>query len=231
MGLDKISVTLYDLLGYLLPGYVLLLACSVAEASFGGTSLFALARISRSPILAAVVAYFLGQASHGIGAIIKSKKYRWFDDHGRYSLSPDIKERVIAAIKETYGIKLEGEKELSKIDAYLLADNYILASGGSIERDILTAREGFFKAAMVAFVVMAVTMLSTLLSQLPRIQIQPGIFVLPTRLSIVALTIFFLFLCWLFRQRFIFFNRAKNNNALLTFLALRQGAGSKAGNS
>lgn len=51
MGLDKISVTLYDLLGYLLPGYVLLLACSVAEASFWGSSVFALSRISRNPIL------------------------------------------------------------------------------------------------------------------------------------------------------------------------------------
>lgn len=227
MGLDKISVTLYDLIGYLLPGYVLLLACSVVEASFWGTNLIALARIGRNPILAAVVAYFLGQASHSVASVIKSKKYRWFDDHGRYSLSSDVKKRVMAAVMTTYGIQVEGEKELSRIDTYLLADNYILASGGSVERDILTAREGFFKASMVAFVVLAVATLSTSVSHMPRVQVEPGNFVLLQRLNVGALTALSLLLAWLFRQRFIFFNRAKNNNALLTFLALRQGAGSR----
>src|SRR5205085_9652036 len=151
MGLDKISVTLYDLLGYLLPGYVLLLACSVAEACFWGSSVFALSCISRNPILSAVVAYFLGQASHAIGSWIKAKRYKWFDDRGSYRLNPEIAERVTQVIQETFGLKLEEDKKLSKIDRYVLADSYIVASGGSVERDILMAREGFFKASVVAF--------------------------------------------------------------------------------
>ncbi len=61
MGLDKISVTLYDLLGYLLPGYVLLLASSVAEASYWErSSLFSVSSIGHNPVLAAIAAYFLG---------------------------------------------------------------------------------------------------------------------------------------------------------------------------
>src|SRR4051812_34756124 len=141
MGLDKISVTLYDLLGYLLPGYILLLACSVAEASFWESSLFALSRISRNPVLCSIVAYFLGQISHAIGSWIKVKRYKWFDGRGNYSLNPEIKKRVVETLEETYGLKLKDDQKLSKIDQYLLADNYIVAYGGSVERDILTARE------------------------------------------------------------------------------------------
>jgi len=66
MGFDKISVTLYDLLGYLLPGFIFLLVCSVAEASWFGTSLFALARYKNNPIAASIIAYFLGQAGHAL---------------------------------------------------------------------------------------------------------------------------------------------------------------------
>jgi hypothetical protein len=223
MGLDKISVTLYDLLGYLLPGYVLLLACSVAEASYWErSSLFSVSRISRNPVLAAVAAYFLGQASHAVASWIKAKRYRWFDDRGSYRLSPEVADRVYEVILETYGIKPDGDRKLSKIDRYLLADSYIVASGGSVERDIMTAREGFFKASSVAFAALALTVLSTLFAPHTRVQTQPDVFIYPTRLSVVALTAFLLLFVWLFRQRFIFFSCVKNNNALLTFLALRQ---------
>ena len=229
MGLDKISVTLYDLLGYLLPGYILLLACSIAEASFWESSLFALSRISRNPVLCIIVAYFLGQISHALGSWIKIKRYKWFDDRGNYSLNPEVKKRVVEALEETYGLKLKDDQKLSKIDRYLLADNYIVASGGSVERDILTAREGFFKASVVAFAILGLTVLSSLFVSVPRIQISPGAFIFPTKISIIVLTIFFFLLVWLFRQRFIFFNCAKNNNALLTFLALRQKGESNSG--
>jgi protein-S-isoprenylcysteine O-methyltransferase Ste14 len=222
MGLDKISVTLYDLLGYLLPGYVLLLACSIAEASFWGSGVFALSRISRNPILAAVVAYFLGQASHAVGSWIKTKRYKWFDDRGSYRLNPEVCEQVSQVLQETYGLKLGEDKKLSKIDRYVLADSYIVASGGSVERDILMAREGFFKASVVAFAVLSLTVFSTLFAPVARIQVQPGVFVFPNRFGIISLTIILLLLVWLFRQRFIFFNCIKTNNALLTFLALRQ---------
>jgi hypothetical protein len=228
LGLDKITVTLYDLLGYLLPGYILLFACSMLEASFYGTSMFALSRMGKNPILSAIVAYFLGQTSHAIASIIKSKKHRWFNDRGRYSLNPQINKRVVTALKETYAIDLEPNQELSRLDVYLLADNYILASGGSVERDILTSREGFFKSSMIAFFVLGIAISSSLFSQMPRIQIQPTNYVLPTRLSIVIIAVSFLLLSWLFRERFIFFNRAKSSNALLTFLALRSLPGAKA---
>jgi hypothetical protein len=93
---------------------------------------------------------------------------------------------------------------------------------------MLTAREGFFKSSMIAFAVLAITLSSTLFSGLARVQTQPQNFIVATRLNVVLLTALFIALTWLFRQRFIFFNRAKNNNALLTFLALRSASPAKA---
>jgi hypothetical protein len=194
----------------------------VAEASYWGSSVFALSRVSRNPILAVVVAYFLGQISHAIGSWIKTKRYKWFYDPSNYRLHPDVAERVSQALQEAYGLRLDEDKKLSKIDRYVLADSYIVALGGSVERDILTAREGFFKASVVAFAALALTTFSMLFAPTPRFQTQPGAYVVPNRIGVITLTVLFILIVWLFRQRFIFFNCIKTNNALLTFLALRQ---------
>src|SRR6185503_4769988 len=110
MSLDKLSITLYDLLGYLLPGYLLLVGCSLAEASFFTSSLFALSRISANPISTAIAAYFLGQTSHALSSILKNKRHKWFDDGGRYSLKPEISKEVDKALKDAYELKLEDNK-------------------------------------------------------------------------------------------------------------------------
>src|ERR1041385_1053036 len=220
MGLDKLSLTLYDLLGYLLPGYVMLLACSLVEASFSSSSLFALATLSGHPISSAIAAYFLGQIVHAIGSTLKNRKYRWFSDGGRYALKSEIQNEVERALREAYALKFDPNKELNKIDTYLLADNYLLASRGSMKRDMLTAREGFFKASTVAFVALAIAMGVTLFSKSPRLQVQQNLFIQTNKFYISIATLVCLLMAILFRARFIFFNRAKNNNALLSFLAL-----------
>jgi hypothetical protein len=217
MGLDKISVTLYDLIGYLVPGYVLLLVLCLIEATFLSSSLFALTRVANASVPALILAYFLGHVSHGLGAWVKLKKPSLFRGTA-YALNPDVRRRVVESLKNVYGLDTKDE-DLSRLDVYLLADNYILAKGGSVERDILTAREGFFKASMTAFTILAIAILLTLLS-VPRFQTSPGIYIVPSKVTVATLTAGSLLLVWLFRKRFIFFNSAKNNNALLTFLAL-----------
>ncbi|MEO6390721.1 MAG: hypothetical protein ABIP75_02645, partial [Pyrinomonadaceae bacterium] len=64
MGLDKITLSLYDFFGYLLPGYILFVAASVVEATFTGFNFFALTRLNKNLVLAAAAAYFMGQIAH-----------------------------------------------------------------------------------------------------------------------------------------------------------------------
>lgn len=217
MGLDKISVTLYDLLGYLLPGYVLLTVCSFIEATFWTTDVFALSRLNNVSILSLILAYFLGHVSHGLAAWLKLAKPDWFKG-GAYTLTPAIRNRVTESLKKVYGLEVKDD-DLSRLDVYLLSDNYILANGGSVERDILTAREGFFKASMIALALVTIALPLSLFT-VPRFQISPGNYVLLSSITVIVLTACGLLLTALFRKRFIFFNCAKNNNAALTFLAL-----------
>ncbi len=71
MSLDKISLTLYDFLGYLLPGYILTFVCSLVESTFFGSDLFSLSRISNNVLPFTVVAYFLGYVAHNIGSLLR----------------------------------------------------------------------------------------------------------------------------------------------------------------
>jgi hypothetical protein len=220
MGIDKISLTLYDLLGYLLPGYILLAACSIVESSFFATNVLALSRINHSPVSSAIVAYFLGHVSHALGSLIVQKKREWFDSN-QYALDAIVMKRAAEEISATFGIvPTEGEL-LSQGEIYLLADSYIVASGGSAERDVLIARDGFFKASMSAAFVLTVALLSTIVVG-TKVQTTPGIFLTLGRAKVLPLTLLLGLLVWLFRSRFAFFNQIKKTNTLRTFLALRR---------
>lgn len=224
MSLDKISVTLYDLLGYLLPGFVLLLVFSIAEASFfGNSSLFALPRIEQHPLISSIFAYFLGHASHGAGSWLIDKRHKWFAYKG-FKLSPAVMRRVSQTINETYRLEMEEDEKLSSAETYFLADSYIVAHGGSTERDILTAREGFYKATMIAFAVLFITLLSTAFIR-TRIQIQSGVFTTVNWVGTILISAGVLLLVGLFRQRYMFFNCIKKSNTMRTFLALQHRSG------
>ncbi len=184
MNFDKISVTLYDLLGYLLPGYILVMALAVLESTFLGSTLLTLQGIKSNPLPFSVVAYFLGQFCHAMGTTLKTK----LRPHaktiqqkiGESSITTRRKRRLERwlAVVEPCGapidenLETEVEKEICAafeitpdqlgeagsrrdLNTYLLADGFILASGVAGEREIFQAREGFFKAATVAFLLLA----------------------------------------------------------------------------
>lgn len=219
MNFDKISVTLYDLLGYLLPGFVLLITCSIAEASFSGSNLFALSRINEHPIISAVTAYFLGHVSHGVGSMLTDKLHRRFKYAG-FKMDAPVKRRVTQVINETYKLEFTETEKLSDTERYLLADSFVLASGGSTERDILTAREGFYKASMIAFTLLGAVLFATVFLT-TKIQMRPAEFTTVNRLGTIILSAFFVLLALLFRQRYMFFKCIKNSTTLRLFLGLR----------
>src|SRR5687767_9125405 len=74
MDLSKIAVTVYDVFGYLLPGYVVLFALSLAEATFTGTWFLSLSLFSAHALPFAVAAYLCGQASHAVASLLTESK-------------------------------------------------------------------------------------------------------------------------------------------------------------
>lgn len=219
MSIENIGLTLYDFLGYLFPGYVLVLVCTVVESSFGDSDVLSLASLGTNFVIVTIVAYFLGQISHAVGSVLKSRFYKLFINQ-KNRLSNPIYCRVQEAAQEAYSIPLCPEQRLDALETYMLADNYLLAFGASSERDILMAREGFHKGSMVAFALLSLALGGSLFVGGARIQTQPGRFIELSQVGTVLVAAGTLACALLFRKRFAFFNRVKINSVLLSFLAL-----------
>lgn len=222
MDSDKLSLTLFDILGYLLPGFVCIFCISLFEATILHSGFFNLTAIGENLFFFSIAAYFLGHVCHILATILKDKFYKLFigkEDR----LSQPLYDHFRKSILNTFDIKLayEGEK-LSTLENYLLADSYVIASGCSGERTSLLVREGFFKSSMISFSLMALFSWISLFFGGLKIQAELG---KPTSIGI-TMTIVLAFLSTLvfllFRDRFIFYNRIKLNNTALLFLACRQ---------
>lgn len=243
---DKLSLTLFDILGYLLPGFVVLFSLSLLEGTYSEkSSLLSLASLGRNIFIFSIAAYFLGHVCHILATKVKDTFFRIIKptpDQGTDSsfrwrlkqavdnrlnskedrLSQPIYNRLRQVVQEAYQIPLgEGEK-LSTLENYLLADSYILASGCEDERNSLMVREGFFKSSTTAFALLALTIWASLFVGGLRIQVDAGQIQgmgggLTVFLAVVATMVFFLF-----RDRFNYYNRMKLNNTYLLFLAYRE---------
>jgi hypothetical protein len=220
--LNKIAVTLYDVFGYLLPGYVVLLACSIVEATFIGTWFLSLSLFGSHALPFAVAAYFMGQISHAIASsLTEAKKLRPLIQAPRERLSAPLYAAVRAELDAAYGAGIELSRGTTTLEPYLLADAYLTVAGAGAERDLLMAREGFFKQSVVAFAILTLVLVAATVTGGAEIQSRPGL------LNAVSLWPSFLaallvgLVTAMFRLRFGFYHRIKMNNTMLLFLAHR----------
>jgi hypothetical protein len=219
MDTEKLGLTLFDILGYLIPGYLVVFTISIIEATFLKTSLISLSTIGSHVFLFSLMAYFLGIICHGFSALAKEKWNKLFStDQNRLSLL--LSERFSEAIADLFNIKPDNnDQKLNHLDNYLLADSYILTEGFGEERMSLMVREGFFKTSMCAFLISTLVSIASLFVGGLSIQTDIGkitaIGIIPTLICAV----FSFGITVLFRDRFIFYNRIKINNTALIFLA------------
>ena len=222
MGLDKIAVTLYDVFGYLLPGYVVLLALSIAEATFAGTWFISLSLFGSHPVPFAVAAYFAGQLTHGCAsALTEASRLRRFIQVPRARLEGVLLNAVRVELKAAYGAAIDNLNVTDNLSLFLLADAYVVASGAGAERDLLTAREGFFKQSVVAFAILTFVMFACVLAGGASIQTHPGLIVRVSGWLTAAACVLLLATALVFRLRFGFYHRIKINNTMLLLLAIR----------
>lgn len=246
MDSDKLGLTLFDLLGYLLPGFVVLFSFSLIEGTFSvNSSLFSLESLGNNIFIFSIAAYYLGHVCHITAAGVKDIFYRVFKPapdermpsnfksklkrvvyerfHDREDrLSQPLYHRLRDLIQETYQIPLGKGEKLSTLENYLLADSYILVSGCKDERNSLMIREGFFKSSTVAFALLALTIWSSLLVGGLRIQINASEVQNLSDGLTIFLAVLATIMLTLFRGRFNYYNRMKLNNTYLLFLAYRE---------
>lgn len=220
MGTDKISLTLFDILSYLLPGYVILFAFSIVEATFFDSGLLALAELNGNWLTSTVIAYFLGHFSHRIASFIKNQRPKWFSNP-KQRLMTSLYNRSKDLLVEMHSVQLKEDERIGSLETYLLADNYIVASGKIAERDSLITREGFHKTSMVAFAIVTITILASLFSGGMKLQLTVGDYFSLSFLASIIGFMLFLIITIVFWRGFVFFNRLKINNILLLAMTLR----------
>jgi hypothetical protein len=219
MDTEKLGLTLFDILGYLIPGYLVVFMISVFEATFLSTSFFPLVTIGNNLFLFSLMAYFLGIVCHGLSTLVQNKFSKLFSsDQNR--LNPLLSAKFFEAIADTFNIKSDNnDQKLHSLDKYLLADSFILTEGFGEERMSLMVREGFFKTSMFAFLISTLVSIGSLFVGGLSIQTEVGkitaIGIIPTLICAVLS----FGITALFRDRFIFYNRIKINNTALIFLA------------
>ena len=214
----KLGLTLFDVLGYLLPGYVLVFCLSFIEATFLGSGYLSIASLKDNLFFSTVAAYFGGHVCHSIAASIKHRFFRHLGEN--YRLNNPLYNESRRAILQTYNLK--PNFELDSLDVYLLADSYLVASGCLEERGSLHVREGFHKTASAAFGFLFITILSSLMVGGLRIQFESGNIQSLGWLPTVVYSILSLAAFRLFMGGFAFYNRMKLTNTYLIFLAIRK---------
>jgi hypothetical protein len=220
MTFDKISLTLFDVLSYLLPGYILLFSFSIIEATFFDTSLFSLSTLNANWLTSSIMAYFLGQISHRLGSLLKNRKNKWFENR-KQQLSRPLYYHARDLLSQMYDIKFEEGERLQSLETYMLAESYIIASGKTDERDSLIAREGFHKTSMSSFGIATALVFATLFVGGVNVQVTPGVYISMTRWETFGVVIVFAIFTAVFWQGYVFYNRLKINNILLLAMTLR----------
>ncbi|MBP7620182.1 MAG: hypothetical protein KA745_04360 [Gemmatimonadales bacterium] len=221
MNFDKVAVTLYDVLGYLLPGYLILLALSLGESTFATSSFLSLSVLTTHYIPSTVAAYFAGQAAHAVASSVTESRFRKVIQASREKLSSELYARMLSELEAVYGKEALPKAEKGNLEAYLLADSYLVAAGRGADRDVLLAREGFFKQSVVAAVALLVVLASSLAVGGVAVQPSPGVRTPVAWWPTMTATLLALAVVLLFRLRFGFYHRIKMNNTFLLFLAVR----------
>lgn len=220
MTVDKLSLTLFDILSYLLPGYIVIFAFSIVEATFLKSDLLSFMAITDNWLILSVAAYFLGQFCHRVASYIGNKRPSWFSDQTQ-RLGNSIYYHIRDLLLEMYSIEFKDGERLHSLETYLLADSYLVASGNTEERDSLLTREGFHKTSMITFAIFTVIVLITLFNGGIKLQISSGNYYTFTIMGSILTAAFLTLMTWAFWRGYIFYNRLKINNTLLLAMTLR----------
>lgn len=246
MGIDKLGLSLFDILGYLLPGYLVLINISIFEGTFVKSSYFCLDHYSSNLFLFSIFAYFLGILCHSLISIFLDK----FNSITReLSLNTDTvdnqkhtqtKTWLIGKIQKIFRnpssmhvSKLNGlvtrrlnkiyqlpkSTKLNNLEKYLLTDSFLVSVGLTEERNSLTIREGFFKTSTSALFIFVLTTFFCVLRGGLSIQIDASNFLIFSSTNTFFLLIIEIIVLIVFNKRRKFFHRMKVDNTSLIFLS------------
>jgi hypothetical protein len=144
--MKEIQVTLYEVLGYLIPGMVALAGLLLVASSLLDGRAVVLAGIDSAWVRVGLlfIAYLLGHAVQGVANLV----FRWLNTRDLTRIPEDFRTGLIAALREKRRIAASHESLFEICDALIVS-----ADGPTELRDIYVYREGFYRGTTVAIAV------------------------------------------------------------------------------
>lgn len=217
MNFGTLGLTLFDILGFIIPGSMVLFGLSVLEATFFKTGFIGLNNIGYNSLFFLIVSYLLGHLCHNLSALLKIHSGLLRSKANRLD---EVTMGIIQSrINEAYRLTPPKAK-FSSLETFIYCDSFLVASGCTEERNSLVVREGFYKSSITAFGILALIFIATLFGggislQITAEEIQPLGYLFTALMILLSGALLVLF--W---NRFCFYNRLKINSIYLTFLAI-----------
>jgi hypothetical protein len=161
--LQPISVTLYDIFGYLVPGAMTLLAIVIAAwtATTPRTTLQLIPQSAQLWVAAALVAYVAGHVVQAIANLLA----RCIPSPERVVLAgrgvATIPKCLADAVRERLGARLGVPGDgLPPECVYALCDETVVQRGVTDDRQMYVYREGFYRGMAVAFLLLSLSIIA-----------------------------------------------------------------------
>jgi len=219
----KLSVrefSIYEVVGYLLPGLTLVLWTLLLFSPGAGDGL----REAVGPVvfwlLVVIVSYSVGHLLQAVGNYIP----RWpkTESASEIGLDPKVLDGCAACVLQVFGVDRADTRGV-----YSLCDAYVQRHGCFAERDLHTYREGYYRAMALVAAVAAVECIALYAAT-------GGISLVGRQFAFREAALLCLFLVmsgWLFYLRYLRFRRFRIRGVYMAFCdcALDSGSGSNAG--
>lgn len=219
MPFGKVALSLYDLLGYLFPGVFIVIAFSAVEATFFGSSLLTIERLQQNWLISIAAAYIFGHALHAVGSKLQSRFWKQLTTKDK-QLGNSLYYKIKSLVQERHGFTGEEMEDLLAWDLFLLCDAHTVMSKGSVEREMILSKEGFYRGLFLAFAVLTILLIFATIFGGVHWFITDTDEWAATRAATFSIALVSSLMSWLMLERFKMFNRMKNNfSKLVYFLA------------
>jgi hypothetical protein len=215
---EGLTFTLYEILGYLMPGLIAAAALSISMwAIFHGDSVLPLSfwRLSPTGVLALLfVTYVLGHVVQALAnPILKGVDARIMSDN----------DPAILVAKQRASNLFQGTtvdiSEISDIWLERVMDERCIQAGQQGDREVFTYREGFYRGNTIATVLFCAGLALCILTGSLRLRIADTVFA-PSRCELGVMLMISGLAAWGMYRRFQRFSEYRVNRVIAAFIAL-----------
>jgi hypothetical protein len=216
--MDKVSITLYDIFGYLMPGFIGLLALVVFFWSIFlpdvPAPFFKWELGTAGYVCVVLAAYYLGHVVQAFSSFL----FKYPDDALVKKGTSEIKE-IIVVVSERIKEDLPPDQELQGRNIVKICDEATIQFGAQGERDVFVYREGFYRGMSVAFLLLAIALTVRLFQSDAGIQLAHSVYYV-TRPQLFVIALLMAIFAYLMKNRYEKFAELRALRPILAFFTL-----------